>query len=506
MLEVTVFLCGALVMVLEMTGARVLAPHVGTSAIVWTSIIGIVLAFLAAGAWAGGKYADRHLSARGLSAVLAGAALGCGISAFFHVSIGTLITSHIQNLYVEALLAAIAIFALPAFFFGMITPYVIRLRIAKIDTAGATVGRIYALSTTGSILGTFLGGFLLISFFSSTSILWGTACSMIILSIINSGYKVWFKICMLAIFLFLAWQDHEYGIWLAEKGIRNIIESPYNSIRITEGTNNGRSHVRLISTDPGYAQSGMLINAPEQLYFDYTKFYALGPKYVPDAKSILMLGGGGYSVPKWLLAGKSAIRKDFNLKVVEIDPEMTKIAKKYFALPEDDRLEIIHEDARAFLNRQKDKFDLIFMDVFNSHYSIPFQMGTEEAIKAVKNALAPDGALVMNIISAINGEKGRLFQAIWQNLRKYFNIVNVYCVNLPQNSDKIQNLMIVASDRALQRDIENYLTSKAIQPAWDEINKMEQEHRYRGEIEIKVPPLKDDFSPVERYTLMLATE
>ena len=81
MLELTVFLSGALVMVLEMVGGRVLAPHVGTSAIVWTSLIGVVLACLALGAWAGGRFADKTLSRRGLGQALAGAGLGCALTA-----------------------------------------------------------------------------------------------------------------------------------------------------------------------------------------------------------------------------------------------------------------------------------------------------------------------------------------------------------------------------------------------------------------------------------------
>ena len=92
MLELTVFLSGALVMVLEMVGGRVLAPHVGTSAIVWTSLIGVVLACLALGAWAGGRFADKTLSRRGLGQALAGAGLGCALTAFCHTALGAGVT------------------------------------------------------------------------------------------------------------------------------------------------------------------------------------------------------------------------------------------------------------------------------------------------------------------------------------------------------------------------------------------------------------------------------
>ncbi|MDE5833795.1 MAG: fused MFS/spermidine synthase [Desulfovibrio sp.] len=502
MLETTVFICGALVMILEMVGGRMLAPHVGTSAIVWTSVIGIVLAFLALGAWAGGVFADKKLSLKGLAEALTGAAAGSAITAFFHASMGAAIAGGIDNLYAAAVASAIAVFALPAFFFGMITPYVIRLRIASIDTAGATVGRLYALSTAGSIIGSFLGGFVLISLFASAAIVWGIAFVLLILSLLVSPKKFWLRLVLLAVFVFLAWQDMAYSQWRKEKYGEEIIESPYNVIRLMNGRDSSRggAAIRLMATDPGYSQSGMLIDDPAEPYFDYTRYYALGPKYAPRAKKILMLGGGGYSVPKWLLSGKSGIDPDFSLKVVEIDPAMTKTAREHFALKDDPRMEIEHRDARQFLNRQRDQYDLIFVDVFNSHYSIPFQMGTAEAIRELRRAAAPGGVLVMNMISAITGENGRLFRSVWQNLKKAFPDIDVYCVGYPNQPDKVQNLIILARD-----PLKPEASSPAIVPVSPdakEIERMER-RRYEGDIPEDTPPLTDEFAPVDRYTLML---
>lgn len=508
MLELTVFLCGALVMVLEMVGGRILAPHVGTSAIVWTSLIGVVLACLAVGAWAGGRFADKKLSSSGLALALTGAGVGCAITAFCHNAIGAGVMSHVGSLHIGAVIAAICIFALPAFFFGTITPYVIRLRIASIDTAGATVGRLYALSTAGSILGTFLGGFILISFFSSTAILWALACAMLLISLANARRKPWFRLALLGLFLFLAWQDLAYAQWLERKGGVALRESPYNSIRITTAVDPTRDNapVHLMATDPGYTQSGMLVNDPSELYFDYTRYYALGTQLAPEAKSILMLGGGGYSVPKWLLSEKSGLRHpvDLHLKVVELDPAMTAAARQFFALKDDARMRIEHQDARSFLNHQKDSYDLVFVDVFNSHYSVPFQMGTREAAKALRRAVAPGGALVMNVISAVEGEDGRLFRSIWQNLADEFAEVRVYCVGRPGNPEKIQNLMLVALPE--KRSTEGHMEWRSgMSPDAEEIARM-ADHLYKKPIPRDIPPLTDDFAPVDRYTLMLTRD
>ena len=154
--------------------------------------------------------------------------------------------------------------------------------------------------------------------------------------------------------------------------------------------------MRILSTDPDYSQSGMYLDDPDELYFDYTRFYALAVLARPQARDILMLGGGGGSVPKWLLSGKSGLdAADLRLTVVELDPGMSAVARRWFFLPGDDpRLRLIHADARTFLNRQREQYDILLVDVFNSCYSIPFHLGTQEAFAAMRRALRPGGVLV----------------------------------------------------------------------------------------------------------------
>ena len=507
MLELTVFLSGALVMVLEMVGSRILAPHVGTSAVVWTSLIGVILACLALGAWAGGRWADRKTSPQGLALALLGAGLGTALTALLHGLIAGIAVTQLGNLYLAAVAAALGLFALPAFFFGMITPYAIRLRLAGLDSAGATVGRLYALSTAGSILGTFLGGFALISFFGSSAILWGTALLMLCLAWLNDPGLGRRLLPVFLLCLTLAALDAGFTVWQEGHSGAHLVESPYNSIRIQDGLDMGEGSprpVRLMATNPGYQQSGMLIDAPADLYIPYTRWYALGPRLVPEAKKVLMLGGGGYSVPKWLLAGKSRLDADsLLLTVVELDPAMTYCARKWFALPDDPRLTIRHEDARAFLNRQQDQFDLLFVDVFNSHYSVPFQMGTVEAARALRRAIAPTGAVVMNVISAITGPDGRLFRSIYGALQTAFPEVRVYPVNAPDDPGQVQNLMLVALPEAGRPEIP--AASPAASGAVPDANEVAAmlTGRYQDKIPRDVPPLTDNFAPVERYALML---
>ncbi|GFH63281.1 MAG: putative spermidine syntase [Candidatus Desulfovibrio kirbyi] len=505
MLEFVVCVAGALVMVLEMTGARLMAPHVGTSVIVWTSLIGVMMAFLALGAWLGGRLADRRLSLGILARILLCAGLGAAVTVFLHHTFGARLMKACPNVYVGAVIGAAVYFALPTFFFGMIPPYIVRLRLSDMSRAGADVGRLYALSTAGSIVGTFLGGFVLISFFAGTQILLGIAATTGLLSlIVAAGKKDRAKNAALVLVFYalsFAVGNGCYNIWReGREGFLPTLETPYNTIRLYESKDACNRRVRIVQTDPGKIQSGMYVDDPVALFAEYTRYYAISTALAPKTRRVLMLGGGGYSVPRWLLAGRRNL-KDFQLDVVEIDPGMTHLAKKYFHLTEDPRMVITHEDARRFLNSNEKKYSLIFVDVFNSYYTVPFQMGTVEAALAMRRALAPDGILLMNVISAFSGEDGRLYRAIHSAMAQVFPEIHTFAVDMLEPLGAVQNLILLALPKKrpdlaaafngnapdMPEDIRNMLRTRILAP-----------------VARDVPPLTDDFAPVERYSRTFA--
>ncbi len=509
MLEFVIFASGALIMVLEMVGARVMAPHLGTSVIVWTSLIGVVLACLAVGAFLGGRLADKKLSVNVLARILLGAGLGSAITALAHRFVGISITTNIDNIYLSAVVASLCLFALPAVAFGMVSPYIIRLRLADISTSGATVGRLYALSTTGSIVGTFLGGFVLISYFSSTHILLGTAAAMLFLSVlvgvsgkIPKAQNV-SALLLLACIPVMGTINSHVEEAMRAKGTPPPVETPYNSIRISQGYNEEQRPIRLMATDPGYAQSGTYLDKPSELLFDYTKYYALGTVLFPKAQSVLMLGGGGYSIPKWLLAGHGGLDGDkLRLDVVELDAGMTKLAKEAFGLKEDARMRIFHEDARRHLTTNTQKYDLVFVDVFNSHYSVPFHMGTVEAAAALRRAVHDQGAVMMNIISAFQGEDSYILQSIYAALKSSFKHVYIFAITPQQNKEAVQNFMAIAlpdKNETVQAIIEQ---GQDIHKFSAPIQKM-LSARILEPVPAQVAPLRDEFAPVERYAQAL---
>jgi hypothetical protein len=161
--ELIAVLNGAIIMVLEIVGARIIAPHFGSSVYVWTAVIGVILGVLSAGYWYGGRLADRHASDRGLSLILGLAALVLLVSLLTReLSLGLAETLG-GDIRLQALVAALLIFAPANFLMGTVSPYLAKLRITELSTAGSSVGGLYAAGTAGSIVGTFAAGYWLIS-------------------------------------------------------------------------------------------------------------------------------------------------------------------------------------------------------------------------------------------------------------------------------------------------------------------------------------------------------
>ena len=167
LLETVVFVSGALVMIYEIVGSRILAPYIGTSTYVWTSLIGVILASLSLGYWLGGKMADRQPELKHLAGVMFFAAAMLSATILLHELVLTVLAVSALGLEIKSILAALILFAPASVLFGFVTPYAVRLKMLSVADAGKTVGRLYALSTVGSILGTFAAGFFLLPFVGS---------------------------------------------------------------------------------------------------------------------------------------------------------------------------------------------------------------------------------------------------------------------------------------------------------------------------------------------------
>ncbi len=493
-LQITSFFSGAATMILELAGSRLVAPFFGTSLIVWTALIGIIMTSLCIGNWLGGSLADRTPEGRLLGRILLFAAIIAALTAFGSNFVLMGLQGLGLNLYVSSIYAAVILFAPSSVLLGMVSPFTARLALQNVNSSGAVVGRLSALNSAGSILGTFLGGFVLISLLPSQVIIMIVACILAALSvIIYTG--AWRKVIGLFVFGVIAagsYYGFTHGFPDAPRGIQ--VDTAYNHLSIMQmtDTRNGRS-VRVLITNPDAAQSLMYTDYPDELVSEYTQFYDLAFHYKPDAQKVLMLGGGGYCVPRYLLAH----RQNVSVDVVELDPGVTQTARDYFNLKDDPDMRIFHEDARTFLNTaQSGQYDAVFMDTFNSWTSIPFQLTTVETGKLLRSILKPDGVLIVNIIASLYGPKSGVFHGIYKAFNQSFNTMMIFPVSAPdaRYSHALQNIILVAMNT----------NATAIQPTPGSLTAQLLSHQWLDPFVPRpdVPAFTDQFAPVERFALM----
>ena len=490
LLELIVFICGAVVMILELVGSRVLAPYLGTSIVVWTSLIGIILGSLSVGYWWGGKIADREPSYHVFSLIIFIAAVLIGLSTAVKSPVLDFLQDHVESFHISAVVGTLILFAPASVVLGMISPYAVRLKIHDLDTSGTTVGTLYAISTVGSIAGTFLAGFYLIAYFGSTKILIVLSAVLVATSVFAyAGKSLALRGAVLGLLILGFLAAHSYEDFLRKQGIVEV-DTQYNRVTIRAGIDErtGRP-TRVMVTNPREVQSAMYTDSDDDLVLGYTRFFRLIRHFNPGVKSGLMIGGAGYSYPKDFLKAFPGA----SLDVVEIDPQFTALARQYFNLADDPRLRVHHQDGRTFLNRSRGYYDAIFGDAFSSLYSIPYQLTTVETVRRMYGLLNDGGVVLVNIISAIEGERGRFLRAEYRTFRAVFPQVYLLPVYSPGDGLELQNVMLVALRTAKippffssDPELNGYLSNVWTRPVAEDI-----------------PILTDDHAPVDNYILKI---
>ncbi len=486
LLEISVFACGAIIMIFELCGARVLSPYLGTSIFVWTSLIGVVMGSLSLGYYFGGILADKKSDYQTFSKVIFLSGILILLSFWFKDIIPS-IFMQINRLEISSLLSSLMLFSPASFFLGIISPYAAKLKSKEVknlkEDIGKTIGNLYAISTAGSIFGTFLAGYFLIPFFGTTTILLSIGIILIILSTIIYPIKTQH---LLFIFLFSL---STYLVPASLKPNENIVlevDSLYDRIFVVSDIDKTTERpVLYIVNNLSGIQSGMYADLDNELLFDYTKFYRLGMHFNPQIENVLMIGGCGYSYPKDFL--KTYPNK--KIDVVEIDDAMTSIAKQYFYLDEENpNLAIYHEDGRTFLNKNTKQYDAIYIDAFNSATSIPYQLTTIEAVQKEYNSLSENGVVIINTITSIDGKMSKFLKAKYNTLSAVFPQVYIFPLN-SQNEKATQNIMIVA------------LKSKEIPIFNSPIKEFDYflSKLHKEKIISDIAVLTDDFAPVEYY-------
>lgn len=438
MLEITVFICGAIGMILELVAARVLSPYVGSSNLIWTTIIGVMLISMSIGYWLGGKKADKDPNINNLSNLILLGALITSLIPLMETILVSNFAKISDNLVLIALITSAVIFGIPSFVLATVSPFAVKLRDKEYKNLGEISGRTSSLSTIGSIFGTFLAGFFLIPTFGVRTIVLTITIVLLVLAVLlyenkNKKYFIFISIIAISIFVFQI-----LGKVVFEKQNPDIIkdiDSEYSRIWVKQVAANNTTY-KTLQVENGL--ESYIDEETGEMGAKYLYYYDLADYYLKDFNSTLMIGGAAYTYPTHYLE-KFQNKK---IDISEIDEKMTQLAVEQFNLDiNNERLRIYHQDGRSFLNTTKNKYDVILIDAFKGE-NAPFELTTYEAMKNAKNILNDNGMVITNIISSVEGSDSDFIKYEYSTYKKIFDDVKVFKVR-QENDTERQNLILI---------------------------------------------------------------
>jgi spermidine synthase len=401
------FVTGAIVMSFEMLGSRYLNPYFGSGIYTWASLISTVLMALTLGYFIGGWLADRTASLSVLAVTVLVASLYMLVLPSFSQPLLEFLTAGIDDVRTGSLVASLAILLFPVTFFGMFSPFAIRLMLRSAQSSGMVSGTVYGVSTFGSIVGTLGTTFYLIPTIGTRAItLWlgaaGVACGLALLALGRLDRKTGTAAAAILLAIAVLALPASANDALIDEKVRAEIlkrpdgrlahvESEYNDIYV----NKRRSQLIMTFQLKGwdYTESVTNLEDPDDLPLAYSQVMtAASLLYPTEVKRILMIGLGGGSISTYY--GRAM--PDVHIDTVELDQRVIDVAKQYFALRETPRVRYIAADGRVFLNRSKDQYDLILLDAYRGGY-VPFHLLTREFYTLVKSRLTPGGAVAFNV-------------------------------------------------------------------------------------------------------------
>jgi spermidine synthase len=373
----------------EIAAARLLAPYFGASTIVWANTIGVVLVALSAGYWLGGRYADRHPHLRGLCLLVLGAALliaivpfaarpflGFSVDAFDTVSVGG---------FAGSLFGVLVLVAVPVTLLGAAAPWAVRLAVADVDRSGEVVGRLYAISTAGSLLGTMLSALLLIPLLGTQRTFFVFSLALALVACAGVGWRFVLVPAALAAGLALPVGT----IKAADTGrVLYEAETTHQYARVVERPDGSRA----LELNEGQAvhslwRPGTYLTGD---YWDGHLVLAASSRRRPPQR-IAILGNAGGTVARAFGRFFPATAVD----AVEIDGELTELGRRFLGL-RNPRMRTFSEDARPWLERSGGGYDAIMVDAYRQPY-IPFYLTTREFFELAGARLAPGGLVIVNV-------------------------------------------------------------------------------------------------------------
>jgi len=383
-----VFVVGSSSLGAEIAAARLLAPYFGASTIVWANTIGIVLVALSVGYWVGGRYADRHADLRRLCLLVLVAAvlvalipfaaqpfLSFSVDAFDEISVGG---------FLGSLFGVLVLVAVPVMLLGAASPWALRLSVSDVAHSGEVAGRLYALSTAGSLAGTMISALVLIPFLGTQRTFLVFALVLAVVATAGLGWRY----------------------LLAPVALAGVLAIPVGTIKAADTgkilyeTETESQYVRVVEQSDG--DRVLELNEGQAVHSIYRQDTTLtgdvwdGYLVLPFAaraqppERIAMLGNAAGTVAR----AYGHFFPETRVDAVEIDGELFDIGEEYFGL-DNPRMEAFSEDARPWLERIDRRYDAIMVDAYRQPY-IPFYLATEEFFELTRERLNPGGLVVVN--------------------------------------------------------------------------------------------------------------
>lgn len=505
MLKLVVFLGGAALMALEIVGSRILAPHFGNSIFVWGSLITVFLTALSVGNYWGGTLADRMPRLPVLGGLLVVPGLWTWLLPYFASHVNAWVTSLSLGLRFGPLVASFLLFALPSVFLGTLSPYAIRLEVQNVESVGNTAGRLYALSTAGSIAGTLTATFFLIPMMGVRNIVHTLGLLLLLLAAMAlaaphvremSGRKSRTLLVLPVLVVAALAAATPWGA--AAPGVVYQKDTLYHRVIVRDD-----GPIRYLHFDNSY-QSAIDLRNPDVQVFAYTRYLHLSRLFAPEGRRVLFVGLGGGAAPSRFLSDYP----DTLIDVVEIDPDVIRVAQDYFHLPQSERLRLHATDGRRFIQQTQDRYDLVILDAYFSD-AIPFHLTTKEFLQEVRSRLTPGGVVTANLIGAVTGPESRLFRSMLRTYQEVFKQVYVFPVGSPLgvNDPVVRNIIVVATDSderlsrsELQARAEAMRRSGAMRmDVWAYAGELIEEPIATHE----APVLTDDYAPVDSLQHLL---
>lgn len=469
LLIVLVFIAGSCSLAVELSASRLLAPYFGTSLFVWANLIGLILLYLTIGYYVGGRLADRFPRPGVLYLLTTVAAFLIGVIPFISRPILswslTSFATYSISVFYGSLVAVIFLFAIPMILLGCVSPFAIRLRIEQVGRSGHTAGQLYAISTAGSILGTFLPVLWLIPTIGTRYTFFVFAVSLLLVSIVGlittqlsmprlPDTRKRLDKSLLSILLLIPMGaavlsvngpikppsgSDGGGVLVAER------ESAYNYIQVVHvGEQMQLVLNEGLAIHSIYDPNQILTQGPWD-YFMVAPYFNKPPFTQNQVHRACIIGLGAGTIPRELTAAYGPIPIDG----VEIDGTIVDLGRQYFHMNEPN-LNVIVQDGRYFLRTTSHKYDIIGIDAYQQPY-VPFQLTTLEFFQEVRAHLTPTGVTVIN--AGRTSKDFRLVEALAQTMRGVFS--HVYIID----TERFTNSIIIGTNAPSSLD--NFRTNAA---------------------------------------------